>query len=39
MKDELKKNGYEVILPYAEIYGHWTAEENKLETDLLMAIR
>ena len=39
MTDELKKNGYETILPYIEIYGHWTNDETKLETDLLMSLK
>lgn len=39
MSDELKKKGFEVLLPYIEIYGHWTNDESKLETDLIMTIR
>ena len=39
MIDELTKQGYEVILPYIEIYGHWTRDENKLETELLMCLK
>ena len=27
---ELKNKGYEVLLPYIEIYGHWTPDETKL---------
>ena len=38
MTDELKRKGYEIILPYIEIYGHWTNDETKLETDLLMCL-
>jgi hypothetical protein len=38
MRDELKGRGLEVISPYIEIYGHWTNDETKLETELLMAI-
>src|SRR5437868_384139 len=30
MNDELKRKGYETILPYVEIYGHWTNDESKL---------
>jgi hypothetical protein len=39
MKDELKRKGLEVSSPYIEIYGHWTRDETKLETELLMCIR
>ena len=39
MTDELKSKGYETILPYIEIYGHWTNDETKLETELLMALK
>jgi effector-binding domain-containing protein len=39
MTDELKSKGCETILPYIEIYGHWTNDENKLETELLMSLK
>ncbi len=39
MTDELKSKGYETILPYMEIYGHWTNDETKLETGLLMSLK
>jgi effector-binding domain-containing protein len=39
MKEELLNTGFEIIFPYIEIYGHWTKDENKLETELLMCIR
>ena len=39
MTDELKSKGYETILPYIEIYGHWTKDETKLETQLLMTLK
>ncbi len=39
MASELKKQGFEVILPYVEIYGHWTKDENKLETELFMSLK
>ncbi len=39
MTDELKNKGYETILPYIEIYGHWTNDEAKLETGLLMFLK
>ncbi len=37
MRDKLKRKGLEPILPYIEIYGHWTNDESKLETELLSA--
>lgn len=39
MIDELNSKGYETMLPYIEIYGHWTSDETKLETELLMALK
>ena len=36
MKSALKNKGYTVTFPYIEIYGHWTADETKLETELFM---
>ncbi len=39
MTDELIKKGYETDLPYIEIYGHWSADETKLETELLMSLK
>jgi effector-binding domain-containing protein len=39
MTDELKNKGFETTLPYIEIYGHWTNDENKLETELLMCLK
>jgi predicted transcriptional regulator YdeE len=39
MTAELKSKGYETVLPYIEIYGHWTNDETKLETELLMCLR
>lgn len=39
MTAELNSKGYETILPYVEIYGHWTNDESKLETTLLMCIK
>jgi hypothetical protein len=39
MRNELNKQGFEIILPYIEIYGHWTSDESKLETELLMYIK
>jgi hypothetical protein len=39
MTEALKHQGYETILPYIEIYGHWTNDESKLETELLMSLK
>lgn len=39
MIDELKNKGLETRLPYVEIYGHWSNDENKLETELLMSLK
>ena len=39
MRDELNSKGFETILPYIEIYGHWTNDETKLETELLMCLK
>jgi effector-binding domain-containing protein len=36
---ELKTQGFDTILPYIEIYGHWTNDETKLETELLMCLK
>jgi hypothetical protein len=38
MRDELKRNGFSPGFPYIEIYGHWTEDETKLETELLMSL-
>jgi len=39
MSHELKNKGFETSLPYIEIYGHWTNDETKLETELLMCLK
>ena len=39
MNGEIKKRGFEVSLPYVEIYGHWTNDESKLETELIMCLK
>jgi hypothetical protein len=39
MTSELKQNGFQTSLPYLEIYGHWTPDESKLETELLMQLQ
>jgi hypothetical protein len=39
MQNDIKDKGFEVTLPYIEIYGHWTEDEFKLETELLMTLK
>jgi effector-binding domain-containing protein len=39
MTVELNGKGYETVLPYIEIYGHWTSDEMKLETEMLMSLK
>jgi len=39
MTAELKRLGVETSLPYIEIYGHWTDDETKSETELLMSLK
>ena len=39
MRTELENNGFELTMPYIEIYGHWTNDESKLETELLVALK
>ena len=38
MLKEIKRLGLTSKLPYIEIYGHWTDDEAKLETELLTAL-
>ncbi len=38
MTEEIKNKGFEIVYPHIEIYGHWTNDENKLETELFMAL-
>lgn len=39
MINKLTEQGYEVVFPSIEIYGHWTSDETKLETELLMCLK
>jgi len=39
MRDELKLRGFETVLPYIEIYGHWHSDESILETELFMNLK
>lgn len=38
LKAEFDQAGIKTGLPYLEIYGHWTEDESKLETELLWAV-
>ena len=39
MREELQKKGLITELPDIEIYGHWTSDEDKLETELLISLK
>ena len=39
MQAELKSKGFETSLQYIEVYGHWTNDETKLETELIMCLK
>ncbi|MEZ5041948.1 MAG: hypothetical protein R2828_18775 [Saprospiraceae bacterium] len=39
MRAELKKRRFEIGRPYLEIYGHWTDDETKLETELIIPLK
>lgn len=39
MKKSIRDKGNEVILPYIEVYGHWSNDESKLETELFMCLK
>lgn len=38
MANELKNMGQHICNPYIEIYGHWTNDESRLETELIMRL-
>jgi len=38
MQNELRSMGLKTRLLYIEIYGHWTNDESKLETELIIAV-
>lgn len=38
LDEELKQEGFKPRLPMVEIYGHWTQDESKLETEILKAV-
>jgi len=39
MQSELKQRRLEPDYPYIEIYGHWTEDESRLETELLICLK
>jgi effector-binding domain-containing protein len=39
MKEEVNRRGFQDVLPNIEIYGHWTNDETKLETELIMSLK
>ena len=39
MHSELEKRNISFYFPFLEIYGHWTPDENKLETEILFALQ
>ena len=39
MKNQLAEQGFEIKSPYIEIYGHWTGDETRSETELLMCLK
>lgn len=38
IKWELDCRGLQISFPYIEIYGHWTEDESKLETEIIVAV-
>jgi effector-binding domain-containing protein len=38
MHNELEKRGISFYYPFLEIYGHWTNDETKLETEILFSL-
>ena len=38
IRKEIEQRGLKIKAPMIEIYGHWTDDESKLETELLYAI-
>ena len=39
MHSELEKQNINFYFPFLEIYGHWTPDESKLETEILFALQ
>ena len=38
MHEELGKRNIQFFYPFLEIYGHWTNDENKLETEIIFSL-
>ena len=38
LQNQMRQRGFKPVFPYIEIYGHWTNDETKLETELITAI-
>jgi len=38
ISEELSQKGIKTSLPYLEIYGHWTEDASKLETEMLWSL-
>jgi hypothetical protein len=38
MEEEIRRRGLVPVKPVVEIYGHWTDDDSKLETDLLISV-
>ena len=38
MNSELEKRILNSYYPFLEIYGHWTEDENKLETEIIFSL-
>ena len=39
MKEESAERGLKISLPYLDIYGHWTKDETKLETEIIFSLK
>jgi len=38
MRSFLLENNFKTSFPFLEIYGHWDADESKLETEIIMSL-
>jgi hypothetical protein len=39
MREGILERGFEIMLPYVEVYGHWQSDETRLETELFMCLK
>jgi effector-binding domain-containing protein len=39
MQAEINRQGLQPVRPFLEIYGHWTNDESKLETELIYGLK